>query len=94
MLEKVIFLTPMNMPNISDYFGSSFVTGTDGNWRTSPTLANILRSCNPTLTGDSGDDRDYDGDKYDNDGRENDNDNDQGGSRGAEDLILPGTGRG
>ena len=83
MLEKVIFLTPMNMPNISDYFGSSFVTGTDGNWRTSPTLANILRSCNPTLTGDSGDDRDYD-----------DNDNDQGGSRGAEDLILPGTGRG
>ena len=53
------------MPNISDYFGSSFVTGTDGNWRTSPTLANILRSCNPTLTGDSGDDRDYDGDKDD-----------------------------
>ena len=86
MLEKVIFLTPMNMPNISDYFGSSFVTGTDGNWRTSPTLANILRSCNPTLTGDSGDDRDYD--DYD------DRENDQGGSRGAEDLILPGTGRG
>ena len=62
MLEKVIFLTPMNMPNISDYFGSSFVTGTDGNWRTSPTLANILRSCNPTLTGDE---RDYDEDKDD-----------------------------
>ena len=52
MLERVIFITPINMPNISDYFGSSFVTGTDGNWRTSPTLANILRSCNPTLTGD------------------------------------------
>ena len=82
------------MPNISDYFGSSFVTGTDGNWRTSPTLANILRSCNPTLTGDSGDDRDYDGVKDYNDGRENDRENDQGGSRGAEDLILPGTGRG
>ena len=86
MLVKVISITPINMPNISDYFGSSFVTGTDGNWRTSPTLANILRSCNPTLTGDSGDDRDFD--DYD------DNDNDQGGSRGAEDLILPGTGRG
>ena len=58
----MIFIT---LTNISDYFGSSFVTGTDGNWRTSPTLANILRSCNPTLTGDSGDGRDYDGDKYD-----------------------------
>ena len=83
MLVKVIFIT---LTNISDYFGSSFVTGTDGNWRTSPTLANILRSCNPTLTGDSGDGRDYD--DYD------DRENDQGGSRGAEDLILPGTGRG
>lgn len=49
----------------TDYFGASFSTGTDGSWRTAPTLANLLKACNPGL---------------------------QGGSQGAEDLILPGTG--
>ena len=50
----------MTMQNISDYFGTSFATGTDGDWRTNPTLANILRACNPRLTGDNdGDSEDY-----------------------------------
>ena len=42
----------VNMLSLADYFGASFATGTDGNWRTSPTLANILRTCNPSLTGE------------------------------------------
>ena len=37
----------------TEYWGSSFSTGTDGDWRTSSTLANMLRVCNPGLVGGS-----------------------------------------
>ena len=33
--------------------GSSFTTGTDGDWRTDSTLANLLKVCNPHLIGGS-----------------------------------------
>ena len=37
----------------TEYWGSSFATGTDGSWRTSSTLANLLKACNPHLIGGS-----------------------------------------
>ena len=64
------------MQHISDYFGTSFATGTDGDWRTNPTLANILRACNPRLTGEDNPD----------DGIGND-DNDEG--RGVKNILTP-----
>ena len=37
----------------TEYLGSSFTTGTDGDWRTDSTLANLLKVCNPHLIGGS-----------------------------------------
>ena len=37
----------------SEYWGASFSTGMDGDWRTATTLANLLRACNPSLIGGS-----------------------------------------
>ena len=37
----------------TEYWGASFATGTDGNWRTHSTLANLLKACNPHLIGGS-----------------------------------------
>ena len=37
----------------TEYWGSSFSTGTDGSWRTHSTLANLLKACNPHLIGGS-----------------------------------------
>ena len=37
----------------TEYWGSSFATGTNGDWRTDSTLANLLKACNPHLIGGS-----------------------------------------
>ena len=37
----------------TEYWGASFATGIDGNWRTHPTLANMLRACNRGIIGGS-----------------------------------------
>ena len=37
----------------TEYWGTSFATGTDGNAHTNPSLANLLRRCNPGLIGGS-----------------------------------------
>ena len=36
----------------TEYRGVSFATGTDGSWANNPSLANLLRACNPGLEGD------------------------------------------
>ena len=36
----------------TEYRGVSFATGTDGSWANNPSLANLLRACNPHLEGD------------------------------------------
>ena len=36
----------------TEYWGTSFATGLDGNWLTNPSLANLLRQCNPALIGE------------------------------------------
>ena len=38
----------------TEYWGVSFATGTDGSWANNPSLANLLRACNPGLEGDRG----------------------------------------
>lgn len=35
----------------TEYWGVSFATGTDGTWTNNPSLANLLRVCNPGLRG-------------------------------------------
>ena len=37
----------------TEYWGASFSTGTDGSWRSHPTLANLLLACNKLLIGGS-----------------------------------------
>ena len=37
----------------TEYWGASFSTGTDGSWRSHPTLANLLQACNKLLIGGS-----------------------------------------
>ena len=38
----------------TEYRGVSFATGTDGSWANNPSLANLLRACNPGLKGEMG----------------------------------------
>ena len=80
----------MTMQHISDYFGTSFATGTDGDWRTNPTLANILRACNPRLTGDNdGDNHDYESNNILDYSSKN-YDNDEGsGMMVRQNILLP-----
>ena len=35
----------------TEFWGVSFVTGMDGSWADNPSLANLLRACNPGLEG-------------------------------------------